>query len=207
MNEIKKGFMRQSAMDSMKGFSLLELVVVIFIFLIISTVISVNYSSFNEKLSARNAAEEIASNGRKAQAFGLGVKEITISSTTYFPGYGVYFKLDQPTSYVFFADINSDFVYQLSNEKVEGVTLQSKAKISQLCANVKSNPPGDCELANVSAVYTRPMPQVTLKGSGSPSCNGLGGSYCDIEIKIIGPRGTSKTIVFWGSGQISVEGS
>lgn len=192
--------------SSAAGFTLLELMVVIFVFAIVSTAVFANYSSFNERLAVRSASEEISSSVRRAQAFGLAVKGITIGGTTYFPGYGIYFTLANPFSYVAYADINADRLYQEANEKVEDMVIQANSQIYQLCANAKSNPPGDCTLTNIIATYTRPIPQVVLKKDGGLStCGGMGDSYCDVGIKIRGPRGTTKTIVLWQSGQISIE--
>lgn len=87
--------------------------------------------------------------------------------------------------------------YDAPDEKVSETLIQGNAHIDDLCANQKQVPVGPCGLANLNVVYLRPRPQVSLKSGGS--------LYSDMEIKIKGPRGTTKTVIFWLSGQISIE--
>lgn len=183
------------------GFTLLEMIVVIGIMVLVATLILVNPSRINENLAIQRAAEEIASSGRQAQAYGLGVKEFRTGSGI-FPGYGLYFDKSVPNSYIFFADRYNNLQYDSSpavpsDEKVSEVFIQGNAYIVDLCANQKQMPAGPCGLNNLNVVYLRPQPQVSLKTNDS--------FYNDFEVKIKGPRGTVKTIIFWQSGQISIE--
>lgn len=178
------------------GFSLLEMLVVIGILVLVATLILANYPGINEALGVSRAAEEIASSGRQAQAYGLGVREFGVGSGI-FPGYGLYFQKDAPASYIFFADVNNNMQYDAPGEKISEIFIQGNAYIDDLCANQKQSPAGPCGLASSNIVYLRPQPQVSLKSGGF--------SYADIEIKIKGPRGTAKTVIFWLSGQISIE--
>ncbi|PIQ70139.1 hypothetical protein COV89_02085, partial [Candidatus Shapirobacteria bacterium CG11_big_fil_rev_8_21_14_0_20_40_12] len=57
------------------GFTVLEMVVVLGIVTIISSVVLANYPAFNERLGVRRATEDVASSIRQVQAYGLGVKE------------------------------------------------------------------------------------------------------------------------------------
>ena len=189
--------------ELLTGFSMLELVVVIAIMVTVSSIVLANYPGFNERLTARQRAEEIASNVRQAQAYGLGVKEFVPND---FPGYGVYFESSVTDSYVLFADSVRNLTYDLlSSEKIKDLPILGNVRIYDLCANQKQLPAGSCGLTSLTVVYTRPTPIVILKGGSSPSCAGVGGSWCDIEVKIRGSRGTTRTVVIWLSGQISVE--
>ncbi len=184
---------------AIRGFTIVELVIVLAIMVTITSLILANYPGFNERLAVRGASADIASNIRLAQAYGLGVKE---SSPNLFPGYGVYFQSATANSYVLFADNNNDWIYQAS-EKIKDLAIQTGVQIYDLCANVKQTPPGTCGLASLTAFYKRPTPIVSLKGEQT-----IGGTVVpasDIEIKIRGARGTTKTIVVWLSGQINVE--
>ncbi len=181
------------------GFTVVELVIVLTIMVTITSLILTNYPGFNERLAARAVSEDVASNIRLAQAYGLGVKE---SSSDLFPGYGIYFQSAIANSYVLFADNNNDSTYQTS-EKIKDLAIQTSVQIYDLCVNVKQAPPGTCGLASLTAFFRRPTPIVSLKGEQT-----IGGTVVpasDIEIKIRGARGTVKTIVVWLSGQISVE--
>lgn len=184
------------------GFTIFETIVVVGIMVIVASLILANYPGFNERLGVRRATEEIASSVRQTQAYGLGVKEFGTGSGR-FPGYGLYFDKSVPNSYVFFADIPlspgqpGNYQYDGSSEKISEINITGGVQIADLCANQKQATIGPCGLANLTAIYLRPQPQVTLKSGGF--------SYADIEIKIMGPRGTTKTIILWLSGQVSIE--
>lgn len=179
-----------------KGFTLLEVMVVIGIVALITFLILANYPGINEALGVRRASEEIASSVRQVQAYGLGVKEFGTGSGA-FPGYGIYFQKAVSGSYILFADANNNLQYDAPGEKISEIFIQGNARVDDLCANQKQVPAGPCGLADLTAVYLRPAPQVSLRSGGS--------SYADIEIKIKGPRGTTKTIVLWLSGQVTIE--
>jgi len=178
------------------GFTIFETIVVVGIMVIVASLILANYPGFNERLGVRRATEEIASSVRQTQAYGLGVKESGTGSGI-FPGYGLYFQSASPGSYIFFADRNSNLQYDAGGEKISEINIASGVQISDLCANQKQAVPGPCGLANLTAIYLRPQPQVTLKSGGF--------SYADVEIKVRGLRGTIKTIILWLSGQVSIE--
>ncbi len=186
-----------------RGFTIFEVIVVIGIMAFVASLVLANYPGFNEALSVRRAAEDITSSVRQVQAYGLGVKESGVGSGI-FPGYGVYFQSSINNSYILFADKSdsNDSIYQES-EKIKDLAIQSSVQIYDLCVNVKQTPPGTCGLASLTAFYKRPTPIVSLKGEQT-----IGGTVVpasDIEIKIRGARGTTKTIVVWLSGQINVE--
>lgn len=177
------------------GFTIFEMIVVIGIVALIALLILANYPRFNETLGVSRAAEDIASSVRQVQAYGLGVKESGAGSGV-FPGYGIYFQSAIPGSYVLFADKNNNFQDD-AGEAINTIPIQNNIQISDLCANQKQIPTGPCGLSNLTAIYLRPQPQVILISGGF--------SYADIEIKIKGIRGTTKTIILWLSGQISIE--
>ncbi len=95
------------------GFSLIELMVTISIFLLITTVTMVNYPRFSNKLSLDLLAQDVALSFRQAQIFGssvFGAKGISGQATT-FGAYGVHFDAPIPNqpvyTYLLFADIGN----------------------------------------------------------------------------------------------------
>ncbi len=186
---------------------MLEAVVAMGIMVLVSSLILANYSGAGDRFVTKGVAEGIASSIRQTQAYGLGVREFGLGNNI-FPGYGLYFDktIPSPQYYIIFADSDGGFDYDSPGERVLTEYLQSGITIFELCANVKSNPPGDCTLSSLTAIYLRPNPTVTLKGGASPVCSGApAGTWCDIEVKIKGKKGTTKTIILWRSGQVSVE--
>src|ERR1035437_8584732 len=70
------------------GFTLVELLVVIFIFMIITGITIFSYGKFNSSLSIQNLADDIALSVRRAQGFAIGVRGTGSSFTD---GYGIHF--------------------------------------------------------------------------------------------------------------------
>lgn len=70
------------------GFTLIELMVVITIFIVVTGVLLANYPAFGSKIVLENMAYEIALAMRQAQTYGLSVR--TAGADT-FPGFGIHF--------------------------------------------------------------------------------------------------------------------
>lgn len=183
----------------MKGFTLIELIVVIGIFITITTLILANYTGFSDRLSLKRTVQEIALSIRQAQSYGLAVREFG-TGTNQFPGYGIYFQESVPDTYKFFADVNNNKIYDgdSSGELVQIYKIQTSSRIFDICGNRNTSPPGTCDVPTLNAVYLRPEPSVTLRTTA-------GISFSDVEIIIRSPKGLEKKIVLWISGQISVE--
>jgi len=185
------------------GFTVLEMMIVLGIVAMISSVVLANYPAFNERLGVRRAAEDIASSVRQVQAYGLGVKEFGTGSGN-FPGYGIYFQryagAGVPADfYRLYADKDGNKLYNPDgSEEINKLIIQGNAVVDDICGNQKQAPPGICGINSLHIEYLRPQPSVSLQSSS-------GVFYNDVEIKIKGPRGTVKTIVIWFSGQVNIE--
>lgn len=71
-----------------KGATLLEMMVVISIFLVISGVTVFNYGQFNSSMSTQNLVDDIALSVRRAQSYAIGVRGV---NDKFIGGYGVHF--------------------------------------------------------------------------------------------------------------------
>lgn len=175
-----------------KGFTLIELVVTIGIFIIISTLVFANYPEFKSNMSLKKTAQEIALTIRQAQVYALGVKGFEEE----FSGYGVNFNLSNQDSFILFSDSNGDFYYN-AGEQVENYRIETGDKISELCgADVTREV---CGLSQLNVVFWRPSPIVKLNdGAGNDN-------FSSVKIRIKSTRGNTKTIIVRINGQISVE--
>jgi len=173
------------------GFTIVELIVTTSILIIVTTLIFAKYPTFRENISLKKTAQEIALAVRQAQTYGLGVRGFQTGTGIVFPGYGVHFDVASPDSFILFADGVS------GNNTVESFKVQTGERLSSLCANIKTSPPGTCGFNTMDIIFSRPNPLVILRSGAS--------SFSDAEIKIISPRGQIKTIVILSTGQISVE--
>src|SRR3989338_10641247 len=88
-----------------KGFTLMELLVVMGIIVIISSLILASNTRFGGRVILQNLAYDIALSIRQAQVYGISVRQFGGT----FSGYGMHFVLSGPgvntTTYVLFADI------------------------------------------------------------------------------------------------------
>lgn len=109
-----------------KGFTLVELVVVTGIIVLLTALILPNYRSGDKQLALQRSAHRITQTMRMAQEYAISAKEFNGAVPN---SYGVYFDLNQPASYILFANLDSDFAYSSSNEMVEEINLESKIRL------------------------------------------------------------------------------
>lgn len=148
-----------------RGLTLVELLVSISIFVLITSVTMTNYPRFSNKLSLDLLAEDVALSLRQAQIFGssvLGAKRSLDGQTRTFGAYGVHFEVPGPLNsadrytYLLFADIkdgnsgarrydgptvSSDLLcpgptlFPVVNECLQKFLVSGKNKIKLLCKN------------------------------------------------------------------------
>lgn len=112
----KNIFQSRSANNSVKGFSLIELLVSIAIVSVLVTIIFFNQSKYSERALLYNLADDVALEIAIAQSYSTSVRETTPGSGDFDTNYGVTFSLNQspngsPTSYIVFADYDGNGIY------------------------------------------------------------------------------------------------
>ena len=85
---------KRYTLNALKGFTLIELLVTVSMFIIITSVVLVNFPSFSSKISLDNLAHEVALAVRQAQVFGVSSREFGVGSGI-FPTHGVHFDKNQ----------------------------------------------------------------------------------------------------------------
>jgi prepilin-type N-terminal cleavage/methylation domain-containing protein len=182
---------------SNRGFTLVELLVSISIFSVITAVAVFNHARFNGTIVLTNLAYEVALSVRQAQFYGIVVRQTTADATKFDSGYGVHFDLANPTTYFIFEDIksgaNPNHVHDGSDITVETFRIQKGNTISKVC--VDSN----CSSPVVDITFVRPNPDAFIRAGGIQ-----GTSYGKAEICIASPGGTKRKITVESTGQISV---
>ncbi|MFA5830958.1 MAG: type II secretion system protein [Candidatus Paceibacterota bacterium] len=190
-----------------KGFSIVELIVTISVFALLSTSLVGNYRSSTKALSLSSLAALVSSDIRRAQAYGISNISRDNLSAPYYFAHGISFQEDPPDnkSYIIFADVNGNFINNnlgaCMGECVEKMAIVDGSYISALCVNTKKT--GTCTAVDSLHIsFKRPEPEPFIKGV----IGGVPTSYDDAEITLKTRDGSlSKTIVVWKTGLVAVE--
>ena len=194
-----------------KGFSIIELIVALTIFITLTTVMLFKYNTMNTRLTLDTLAHQIAQWTRETQISAMSVKPHAGSYNT---GYGLHFDTLVPEQFIFFADINGDKIYtpggtcgDAASECVQVIKLLKGNTIAMLCGENKGNPQGACPsgletLMDTDIIFTRPDPDAFINGEFSLNNRN---TYARNQITVQAVTGYSRTIEVWTTGQVSVK--
>lgn len=180
--------------DLNRGFTLIELVVVLSIFVIISSVILADYPGFSQRVALERTAQEIALSLREAETLALSVRESSLVQGE-FVGFGVHFNIATPREYILFSDLNGNNSFQ-ANEEVDHFFIEKSPIISRLCVGTETNLPDDCNISVIDMVYLRPDPTITITADGV--------WHPQFSLRVATPDASFKEIVAWFTGQIEI---
>ncbi len=189
------------------GMTYVELIVVLSIFSVMTSVILFNYQKFQAKVDIKNLANDIAVKLVGAQkaavsgAFPPPAQQSLIGSS-WKPSYGLYFYPSTDNkSFIYFADANNDNLYQdpgCTGECIEKVLITKNNIISSVSV-VYQNDPTNYNLADVTLTFTRPNSGVVVRSSATLN---PGISY--IIISLSSPQGINAQIKVFPSGRIQI---
>lgn len=201
-----------------RGFTLVELLVSLAIFVAMTSVIVTKFGAFNQSTLLTDTAYDIALVVRLAQSYGLSVKSAVAGSSNFSYPYGLDFNrgtaascggaTSDPATLVLFADSSPagapDGMCGVSDASVSTYLIIRGAVVSALC--VGSDPDQchqpDNSVSRLNVSFQRPNPEAVICGSngGEPTCN-----YAYAEATIQGTDQGTRTIVMRQNGQISVQ--
>ncbi len=166
-----------------RGVTLVELVVVLGIIGILSTIVITSHATFNKTILLTNTAYDVALTIRSAETFGLGSR-ITKTAVAN-AGYGVHFDTSSPTSFILFADTDSSSACHAtpaqeataptaipggcsysSGETVQSYVLGNGVTIAKLYSYVNN---ASTEAQQLDVVFARPNTQTFFSRNGSYS--------------------------------------
>lgn len=210
-----------------RGFTLVEMIVVLAIIIIITTIALLGQSSFNRSMVLTDTAYTIAFSIREAQALGISSRAF---AGTQDAGYGVNFANLSPTSYKLFADTHpiapgdtqypaicpghpnvpstnpeakpGDCIQTLPSEIVRTYSLNNGFRISGFCGR-QSNGVQLCNGAidALNIVYLRPNTQSVITGVNGNIRTALQ----DATIRVSSPDGSIERCIYVSKvGQVSV---
>jgi len=203
-----------------RGMTILELLVVLGIFALISTVAIFNYGTFQSKIDITNLADDIALQVVQAQnaslsgllpAAGQQVNEIA----NWKPSYGVYFssstglpdlKGADTKDFIYFVDLDDGQDYDsaggcgapLTGECISKYTITTSNSISSLSAYYTDGT--HVSLTNATITFARPNSGAAIKSNiVFPK------TVAYLEVAITSPKGTvTSTIDLYSSGRVQI---
>lgn len=183
----------------LRGFSLIELLVVTGIFTVITGVVLANNAQFNSSVLLGNTAYDVALSMRQAQVYGLSTQSF---GGQFQLGYGVHFQ--GPGEYLLFADLDEDINkrYDAGIDQVVALyTLGRGHTILRYCGTLSDGTEecsdNDAALTHLDISFLRPNPDTTITGS-TPSV------YSSARVVLTSRNGQTRTVSIQSTGQISV---
>jgi len=120
-NNIQKNYLGQQA-----GFTITELLVVMFIISLLSSLVLANHRSGQKRYALSQATQQLVSDLRRVQNMAMSGVDMADRS-----GYGVYVEKDD-NFYIIYADENDNSTYQPSDATIETIDLSNQIKISSV---------------------------------------------------------------------------
>ena len=185
-----------------KGFTLIEMLISVGIFTVMSGIILANYPEFRSRSALDNLTAQIAIVFREAQVYGISVREEGASFDT---GYGVHVDItgENKKQLIIFADRNNDTIFDKNIDSVlETFNLTGGETISELCAPSCVGGTGTRPMYpnSLTAVFVRPNPDAYFAINEIPNP-----SMSSISLKVSNRSGSySRYVEVYTTGQISV---
>ncbi|MEK7107281.1 MAG: GIY-YIG nuclease family protein [Patescibacteria group bacterium] len=207
MRELKKRIGFDSVRKSGKGgFTLIELVVVVAIITVVTSVVLVSNTKYGGSVLLQNLAYDIALSIRQAQVYGISVRGFG-TTNMFTAGYGMHFDINDNAHYELFADADGNGLFSNASENVppSPYVIGRNYRIKKLCAPAGTNFSSCASVQQLDILYKRPEPDAWISANGN-SCL-LQPSNCKDSARIIveSPRGDVLSIVVDATGQISVQ--
>ena len=203
------------------GFSLIELMVAVSIFLIITSVILFNQNKFSSNILITNIAYQVALSIRQSQVYGSGSKLDTSAVTTRY-GYGNHFTVNNsspgtPGNFIFFADnggIGSsyagDYIYDgaATNDKLlDTISFTQGQYVKKICARPIGSLTLDCSSIHfLDIVFVKPNADAYISTDQLSYSISGGARYSEADIMVSSPLGDKcRWIQVFSTGQIAVD--
>ncbi|NQV88622.1 MAG: prepilin-type N-terminal cleavage/methylation domain-containing protein [Parcubacteria group bacterium] len=209
-------FSRKTKKSFVHGFTLIELVVTLGIITVVLSIVIINFSKSGEGIILTDVAYQTAISIRQAQVYGLSVKQSgTTPGFEFDAGYGAHFDIDDPTSFILFADKNKNSVYDAGsgdcpgtipgNECIEKIVLQTGYTVESF-GKIKNDaifslffPSSVIEKLDIT--FKRPNPDAVIVSDSTA----LAPDEIGAVIRLQSVGGKEKDVTVFSTGQISVE--
>ena len=170
-----------------KAFTLIELIVIMAIVAIFTTIIFVDYGKNNKVFALERSARKLSQDIRRTQEMAMS----GVAGETGTNGYGVYFNTGSSTSYLIYVNKDSNMSYvQGTDSDKETIAMESAVKICNLLVDSGSVNP-------VSVSFQPPDPINYINNVDS-------GHEASVVLCITGDESTTRTVKVNNVGRIEV---
>lgn len=198
---------------SKRGFTIVELLVSLAIFVVMTALLIAKYGNFNQSILLTNLAYDTALTIRNAQSYGLNVKSAPTNGSNYSSDFdspfGVHFDSSSGNNkkVVFFVDKSKDFVYdQATGEAYITYEIKNGNYISSICASAYTNGNSCDPKAFVDISFRRPNPSPYISSLLSSSGTTVNSNFKYAKITLKSTSGETRNVIIIKSGQISISG-
>jgi type II secretory pathway pseudopilin PulG len=199
------------------GMSYVELIVVLSIFSVISSVAIYNYGDFQARVDIKNLGSDIALKIVEAQKSSLnGLLPVSSNQVSdWKPSYGIYFNINpndgsnpnpgDNKSFIYFVDLNQDGILDnpdcvISNgECLDKITITKENYIDTLEECLSDDNSCSALSSPLSVIFKRPDSSAVFMDS-----NGVLTGFAYIRITIKSPKGATTLIKVYSSGRIQI---
>ena len=191
---------KQKKRFSRAGFTLIELVVVVGILGVISSITLTSYSKFGGQILLRNLAYDVALSIREAQVYGISARSFL--NAEFDAGHGVYFNFSEGNNKFFlYTDVdNNNFFTSAATEWVETSSIGRGYVIDSFCVTdgVASE---DCTATALDIFFKRPEPDAIIRASFGSGFS----QYNRARVVLRSPQGNKMSVLVETAGQISIQ--
>lgn len=198
-----------------RGMSYVELIVVLGIFAVLSSVVMFNYGDFQARVDIKNLASDIALKIVEAQKSSInGVLPLSGYVSTWKPAYGAYFNsssvldidsISLNKKFIYFVDLDNSYSYNglpscTTTECLDKIIITKNNYIFRIdkCTDTTCTSP--TTINNFVVVFKRPDSGANFLTN--PSLTFTGSEYIQITIK--SPKGATALIKIYPSGRAQV---
>lgn len=225
-----KFFGREFPKEGNSGFTLVELLVTIVIFVVITGVVLLNSNRFDSSVLLNNFAYDVALTIKQAQSYGVNVRENinTGFNTSVSGAYGIHFnRLVDSTKFVLFNDTiggplspnTPDQTYEGSfsscpindpnSECIQKFSMTKGTNVLRMCAgsNKTECDDGLHEATSLSILFYRPSleAKIYMNGQSATDLSGQSNSKAYAKITLAAGDGRTVDVVVTSVGQIYVK--
>lgn len=186
-----------------KGFTLLEVVVVLGIFGMLTSIVIFNYGKFRSDTTLVNMTYEVALSIREAQIYGVSARNLAGGTPDFNKAYGIHFEGTSSNQYFLFSDDDGDDEFNGSSCLNPGgdvcvtpYTLQNNIMISDVAT---LNPSGiNCAngVTDLDILFKRPNPEPIINDKTN---------IPRAQVTLTAPDGAERYVIIYNTGQVTVE--